>query len=58
MNIDQLANRLSTVEGQFRHLLMRLQKTESELRELQTKHKTLKRELSGYTDLVSNRKFG
>jgi hypothetical protein len=58
MNPDQLANRLSTVERQFTQLLLRLQRTENELRDLQTKHKTMKRELSGYTDLVSNRKFG
>ena len=58
MTPDQLANKLSTLESQFRQLLLRLQKVEGELRDLKTKHKTLKRELSGYTDLVSNRKFG
>ena len=57
-DIDQLANRLTTVEGQFRQLLLRLQRVENENRDLQTKLRTIKRELSGYTDLVSNRKFG
>ena len=57
-DLDQLANKVSTVEGQIRQLLLRLQRIENDNRDLQTKLRTMKRELSGYTDLVSNRKFG
>ena len=57
-DLDQLANKVSTVEGQIRQLLLRLQRVENDNRDLQTKLRTMKRELSGYTDLVSNRKFG
>ena len=58
MNTDQLANRLSTVEGQFRQLLLRLTKAENELRTLQTKFRSLKVEFTSYKDLVGHRKFG
>ena len=57
-DLDQLANKVSTVEGQIRQLLLRLQRVENDNRDLQTKLRTMKRELSGYTGLVSNRKFG
>lgn len=55
---DQLTNRLSTLEGQFKQLLLRLQKTEGELKDLKNKHRIMKSEFSVYKDLVGNRKFG
>ena len=58
MDTDQLANKLSTLEGQFKQLLLRLQKAEGELKDLKNKHRTMKSEFSAYKDLVGNRKFG
>lgn len=58
MDTDQLANKISTLEGQFRQLLLRLQRVENDNRDLQTKFRSIKSEFSAYKDLVGNRKFG
>ena len=58
MATDDLSRRISALENLNKQLLLRLQKAEGELKDLQIKHRTMKRELSGYTGLVSNRKFG
>jgi uncharacterized protein (UPF0335 family) len=41
MDTDQLANKLSTLEGQFRQLLLRLQRVENEHRDLKTKFRSV-----------------
>lgn len=58
MDTDQLANKLHILEGQFKQLLLRLQRVENEHRALQTKFRNMKSEFAAYKDLVGNRKFG
>jgi hypothetical protein len=57
-DIDQLERKLSNLENVNKQLLLRLQKTEGELRDLQTKFRSMKNEFNSYKDLVGHRKFG
>ena len=58
MDTGQLERKLSALENSYKQLLMRLQKVEGELRDLQTKIRSMKSEFFAYKDLVGNRKFG
>jgi chromosome segregation ATPase len=58
VDTDQLERKLSNLENQYKQLLLRLTRIENDLRELQTKFRTMKNEFTSYKDLVGHRKFG
>jgi len=55
---DQLERKLSNLEQVNKQLLLRLNRMENSIKELQTKLRAVKNEFNSYKDLVGHRKFG